>query len=100
VLLSTKTGIQGLYRQIKSGQITMYLSVHRLYRHVETMRPEISDEVQEMVETSAEELLDNPALSVDDLTFEQMVRMICIDRYEQAGDFPGVRSLTNAPWNK
>jgi hypothetical protein len=78
----------------------MYLSVHRLYRHVEAMRPEISDEVQEMVETSAERLLDNPGLSIDDLTFEQMVRMICTDWYRQGGDFPGERSLTNAPWNK
>jgi hypothetical protein len=63
------------------------------------MRPEISDEVKEMVETSADKLLDNPALSIDDLTFEQKIRLVCVGWWEETGEF-GDRPMTNAPWNQ
>ena len=76
----------------------MYLSVLDPYRYVETMRPEISDETKEMVETSAESILDNPALSTDDLTFDQKTRMICTRWFKEQGKFEA--SLSNAPWNK
>jgi len=78
----------------------MYLSVQVLYRHVETMRPEISDEIQEMVETSADHLVDDPALSASDLTFEQKIRLICVTWWKEAGDYHGHRKMNRAPWNK
>jgi hypothetical protein len=62
------------------------------------MRPEISDETKEMVETSAEEILDNPALSTDDLTFDQKTRMICTRWFKEQGRFES--NLDVAPWNK
>ena len=78
--------------------LPMYLSVHSMYRYVEAMRPEISDETKEMVETSAEEILDNPALSTDDLTFDQKTRMICTRWFKEKGRFKS--NLDVAPWNK
>lgn len=77
--------------------LPMYLSVHSMYRYVEAMRPEISDETKEMVEASAEEILDNPTLSKSDLTFDQMVEMVCVQWHKKRG--PVDKSSTvNAPW--
>jgi hypothetical protein len=63
------------------------------------MRPEISDEVQEMVEDSADHLLDNPALSTDEMTFEQKIRLVCVNWWQETGEY-GKRSTGHAPWNK
>jgi hypothetical protein len=63
------------------------------------MRPEISDEVQEMVEDSSEYLLDNPALSTDDMTFEQKIKLVCVNWWQERGEFSN-QSTRNAPWNK
>jgi len=78
----------------------MYLSVLDLYRYVETMRPEVSDETKKMVESATDICLDNPTLSASDLTFDQQIQLICENWHDSRDHYMSGMGRLSKPWEE